>query len=61
MLSTTRNLRHGQTEGSDQQTRLTATEVIADVLCRITLERDATGHYREIMWTPVPNPIALRR
>lgn len=33
--------------------RFTATEKIGDVLCRITLEQDADGHYQEVDLTPL--------
>ncbi len=37
----------------DRGIRLTATQVIGGVECRITLERDDSGRYREIMLTPL--------
>lgn len=33
--------------------RFTATEVIGGVLCRITLEQDPSGRYREVSCTPI--------
>ncbi|MHC4444219.1 MAG: hypothetical protein ACYTF1_24915 [Planctomycetota bacterium] len=33
--------------------QITATEVIDGVKCRITLQQDASGHYREIKLTPL--------
>jgi hypothetical protein len=33
--------------------RLTATEMIGGVECRIVLEKDASGQYREVMLTPL--------
>ena len=37
--------------------RITATEVIGDMECRITLEKDSHGCYREIDLTPIgPSP-----
>lgn len=36
-----------------QLQRLTATETIGGVLCRITLEKGDDGSYREIEWRPL--------
>ena len=33
--------------------RITATELIGGEMCRITLERDEHGRYREVSWTPI--------
>jgi hypothetical protein len=33
--------------------RLTATEIIGGIECRIVLEKDASGQYREVMLTPI--------
>lgn len=39
-----------------QLQRLTATETIGGVLCRITLERDEDGRYREVDCRPLSKP-----
>ncbi|UCD29658.1 MAG: hypothetical protein JSV03_04030 [Planctomycetota bacterium] len=39
--------------GNINASRITATEVIGGVKWQITLEQDASGHYREIKHTPI--------
>jgi hypothetical protein len=48
-------IRTVQITGS-QLGRVTATEVIGGVVCRITLERDGEGRYREVDCRPVQAP-----
>ena len=53
MTVTTKEDAPSFTREEPRANRLTATEIIGGVECRIILEKDDSGQYREVMLTPL--------